>query len=417
MAGLFTIILIGFVALFLLVLFSGFIRYIPNNRVGIVEKLVSGRGSVKAGFIALKGEAGYQPEVLRGGWHILTPFQYRIHSVPLVTIPQGKIGYIFSRDGQPLGPTQALASNITADDFQDVRTFLVNGGQKGPQRQIVREGTYAINLAQFVVITEDTIYYLPLNKNEDVVFKRMAELIAERGGFHPVVIKGADDLVGIVTVHDGPSLPQGEIIAPTVGDEPDDPSTYHNNFQDPEKFLRAGGMRGRQLQVLVEGTYYINRLFATIETIPKTVVEVGNVGVVVSYTGDIGADLSGEEYKHGEMVRQGQRGVWSTPLLPGKYAFNTYAGKVIMVPTTNIILKWNRDEVGSHRLDENLSEISLITKDAFEPSLPLSVVVHIDYRHLFQEYRPDPHADPAHPGSQRDPKSVQRADAREVRAL
>ncbi|HEU5089964.1 MAG TPA: SPFH domain-containing protein, partial [Roseiflexaceae bacterium] len=37
-------------------------------------------------------------------------------------------------------------------------------------------------------------------------------------------------------------------------------------------------------------------------------------------------------------------------------------------------------EVGAHRLDENLAEISLITKDAFEPSLPLSVVVHIDYR-------------------------------------
>ena len=30
--------------------------------------------------------------------------------------------------------------------------------------------------------------------------------------------------------------------------------------------------------------------------------------------------------------------------------------------------------------DENLAEVSLITKDAFEPSLPLSVVVHIDYR-------------------------------------
>src|SRR5262245_53810204 len=74
-------------------------------------------------------------------------------------------------------------------------------------------GTYAFNLAQFVVLTEDTIYYLSLNKNEEAVFKRMAELIAERGGFHPVVIKGADDLVGIVTVHDGPSPPQGEIIA------------------------------------------------------------------------------------------------------------------------------------------------------------------------------------------------------------
>ena len=372
--------LMGLAFLALLAFVSGFIRYIPNNRVGILEKRLSGRGSVTSGFIALNGEAGFQPRVLRGGWHVLPPFQYRIHSVPLVTIPQGKIGYIFARDGLPLEPTQTLASNIRANDFQDVEVFLKNGGQRGPQRQILREGTYAINLAQFAVITSDGVYFLPLNRGEDAVFKRMAELIAERGGFQPVVIKGADDLVGVVTVHDGSSLPQGEIIAPTVGDEPREESVYHNSFQDPEKFLRAGGMRGRQLQVLVEGTYYINRLFATVEMIPKTVVEVGHVGVVVSYTGDTGRDLSGSEYKHGEMVAVGSRGVWGTPLLPGKYAFNTYAGKVIMVPTTNIILKWSRGEVGAHRLDENLAEVSLITKDAFEPSLPLSVVVHIDYR-------------------------------------
>jgi uncharacterized membrane protein YqiK len=66
--------------------------------------------------------------------------------------------------------------------------------------------------------------------------------------------------------------------------------------------------------------------------------------------------------------------------LPGKYAFNTYAGKIISVPTTNFILKWIRADVGAHKFDENLTEVSLITKDAFEPSLPLSVVVHIDYQ-------------------------------------
>ena len=184
----------------------------------------------------------------------------------------------------------------------------------------------------------------------------MAAVIGERQGFTPVVIKGADDFVGIVTVHDGPSLGQGEIIAPVCGDDATDPATYHNNFQDPERFLAACGRRGRQLQVLVEGTYYINRLFATIETIPKTVIEVGTVGVVVSYTGDRGADLSGAAYKHGELVAKGTRGVWSEGLLPGKYAFNTYAGKVLPVPTVNFILKWKKTEVGSHRYDENLSE-------------------------------------------------------------
>ena len=148
----------------------------------------------------------------------------------------------------------------------------------------------------------------------------------------------------------------------------------------PDRFINANGLRGRQLQVLVEGTYYLNRLFATVEMIPKTVIEVGFVGVVVSYTGEVGEDLSGMDYRHGELVGKGNRGVWSEPLLPGKYAFNTYAGKVVSVPTTNIILKWIRTEVGSHHFDENLSEVSLITKDAFEPSLPLSVVIHIDYQ-------------------------------------
>jgi uncharacterized membrane protein YqiK len=363
----------------LLVVLSG-IRYIPNDRVGVIEKRWSFGGSVKSGFIALAGEAGFQPEVLRGGLHYLTPLQYRVHKMSLVTIPQGRIGYVFARDGRALAATQTLAANAPSTNFQDVRAFLGAGGQRGPQRTILREGTYAINLAQFLVVTEGKLYYLGLSREDDAVFRQMAQTIAERGGFAPVVIKGADDAIGVVTVHDGPSLPQGELIAPIVGDDPTQLRTYHNNFQDPEAFLAAGGLRGRQLQVLVEGTYYINRLFATIELIAKTVVEVGHVGVVVSYTGAHGADLSGSEYKHGELVGRGERGVWSEPLLPGKYAFNTYAGKVIMVPTTNFILKWTKGEIGSHKFDENLSEVSLITKDAFEPSLPLSVVVHIDYR-------------------------------------
>ena len=363
----------------LLIGFFG-IRFIPNNRIGMVEKRFGGRGSVKSGLIALHGEAGYQPNLLRGGLHWLMPIQYIVHMMPLVTITQGKIGYIFARDGKPLDPTQVLASNVDAKDFQDVRAFLKAGGQRGPQRLILREGTYAINLLQFIVITEGRVYSLSLNRDETAVIQGMATFISERHGFQPVIIKDTDDLVGIITVHDGPSLKQGEIIAPTVGDNPAQADTYHNKFQDPDRFLAAGGFRGRQLQVLVEGTYYINRLFGTVEMIQKTIIEVGNVGVVVSYTGETGADLSGMEYRHGELVSQGNRGVWSDALLPGKYAFNTYAGKVSIVPTTNIILKWIRSETGSHQYDENLTEVSLITKDAFEPSLPLSVVVHIDYK-------------------------------------
>jgi len=368
------------VAILVLWALTSSIHFIPNNRVGIVEKRFSLKGSIKSGFIALHGEAGYQPNVLRGGIHLLVPFQYNVHTVRLITVPQGRISYIFARDGMPLESGQTLAQFTECSNFQDVAAFLANGGQRGPQRQILREGTYAINLAQFVVITQDEVLSLLMSRDEVATFKRMSDVIQERDGFQPLIIKGADDKAGIATVHDGPSLPQGSIIAPIVGDDPSKPDTFHNSFQNPEAFLRAGGLRGRQLQVLVEGTYYINRLFATVELINKTLIEVGWVGVVVSYTGETGIDLSGEDYKHGELVKQGQRGVWSMPLMPGKYAFNTYAGKVIPIPTTNFILKWVAAEVGVHRFDENLSEVGLITKDAFEPLLPLSVVVHIDYR-------------------------------------
>lgn len=375
------ILLITVVSLLILCLairLLGMLRYIPNHRVGVVEKMF-GRKGLATGFIAREGQTGFQPDVLRGGFHIFPPFQYRVHSLPLVTIPQGTIGYVFARDGVALHQDQALAGSGDGD-FQDARSFLESGGQRGPQRRILREGTYAINLVMFIVITRDQVFYLPLEVGENQVIESMADVIRERKGFTPLVISSDLDQLGVVTIHDGPSLALGEIIAPVTGNDPMITEKYHNNFQDAECFLAAGGRRGRQLQVLVEGTYYMNRLFATVEMVPKMVIDVGSVGVVVSYNGETGNDLSGAAYSHGEMVESGKRGVWSTPLMPGKYAFNTYAGKVIMVPTTNIILKWIRSESGSHRLDDNLAEVSLITKDAFELSLPLSVVIHIDYR-------------------------------------
>jgi uncharacterized membrane protein YqiK len=370
------------VAILLVLRLGNVFRYIPNNQVGIVEKMWAAKGSIKSGFIALHGEAGFEPEILRGGIHVFFPFTYRIHKSDLVTVGQGKIAYVFARDGAPLGASQVLAANGTEEksDFQDARKFLVSGGQKGPQRKVLREGTYAINTTQFAIITDDRVYGHALSQQEQSVLDGMKQTIADRYGFAPIVLASEHDLVGIVTVHDGPSLPPGEIIAPEVGTDLRDNETFHNNFQEPEKFLKAGGFRGRQLQVVVEGTWYINRLFATIEAVPKSVIPVGNVGVVIFYTGPKTADVSGERYRHGELVLNGSRGVWKDPLLPGKYAFNTYAGKIEIIPTVNFILKWVRGEVGALKLDENLSEISLITKDAFEPTLPLSVVMHIDYQ-------------------------------------
>jgi uncharacterized membrane protein YqiK len=392
--------------LLVLALVEGFgLRFIPNDQVGLVEKRWSPKGSVPEGrMMALNGEAGYQADVLRGGFHVgLWRWQYRIIRVPLVTIPQGQIGYIYARDGESLQPSQTLGRVVDCNNFQDASTFLtgeiVEGGesilgQRGRQRAILREGVYAINLALFIVMTEDRVYRLGLTgKQELQELLSWQEQLREIDGFHPVVIGGPVDApdplrndqvtkvdsIGIVTVHDGPSLPPGEIIAPDCGNTPND-ANYHNNFQDPEAFLRAGGRRGRQYTPLTDGTYFINRWFATVEIRPKTVVPIGYVGVVVSYYGRQGRDLSGTAFRHGERVTEGERGVWEKPLGPGKYAFNTYAGNMILVPTTNFVLHWVTGKSETHRYDESLKSIDLVTRDAYEPYLPLSVVVHIDYQ-------------------------------------
>jgi len=113
---------------------------------------------------------------------VFFPFMFRIHKSDLVTVGQGKIAYVFARDGAPLGASQVLGANDTEDksDFQDARRFLTGGGQKGPQRKILREGTYAINLAQFVVVTESRVYFLPLNKDDGALFAQMAQVLFER---------------------------------------------------------------------------------------------------------------------------------------------------------------------------------------------------------------------------------------------
>jgi uncharacterized membrane protein YqiK len=375
-----TVLVVGAIAVLLCMTFlavSGTVRYIPNGRIGVVEKLWSAKGSIQHGLLALNGEAGFQPDLLRGGFHFFAPFQYRVHIRPMVSVTQGKIGYVFARDGGDLPAGQTLADTSLAQDFRDVRDFLQKGGQKGPQRKIVREGTHIINPAMFVVMTEEATYSLSLDADEKAYYDNMRDILDQRDAFKPVVIKEMpgmhdSDQIAIVTVMDGPALQKDELLAPDVGDS-------HNSFQEPEQFLAAGGRRGRQERVLVEGTYYINRLFATVEFVRKTVIPVGHVGVVVSYTGRKGQDLTSLEYSHGELVETGCRGVWRDPLMPGKYAFNTYAGKIELVPTTNFVLMWKSGESGSN-FDSNLREITLITKDAFEPQLPLSVVVHIDYR-------------------------------------
>src|SRR5437773_1054803 len=175
------------------------LRYIPNSRVGIVEKLWSAKGSVEDGrIIALSDEAGFQADLLRGGFHLgYWRWQYRIHKVSLVTVPQGKIGYVYARDGQALQPSQTLARVVSCNHFQDARAFLGESGveddpkcgQRGRQRAILREGVYAINTALFVVISEDAVYRLNLQGQRELeTIVSWQQELRRINGFRPVII-------------------------------------------------------------------------------------------------------------------------------------------------------------------------------------------------------------------------------------
>ncbi len=48
-------------------------RYIPNDKVGIIERLWSKKGSLSDGnIVALNGEAGFEADVLRGASTLVT---------------------------------------------------------------------------------------------------------------------------------------------------------------------------------------------------------------------------------------------------------------------------------------------------------------------------------------------------------
>ena len=385
------------------------IIYIPHTQVGIIEKIWSSRGSLREGqIIARNGEAGFQARFLRGGIHFgLYPWQYRIHKEPLVVVAEGKMAYVYARDGVPLEPIQTLGRNVKSNHFQDAIAFLEAGGQRGRQRGILREGVYAINLALFVVITEERVFSGPIRESADKYelwkaqllglrafdpivigsggqshIRGIAESSASEAGAPPSLVATPDfnpniDTIGVVSIQDGPTIGSGEIIAPEIkaADGND-----HNYFQDPEAFLKLGGKRGKQLQVLTDGTFFMNRWFGTVEIKAKTLIPIGYVGVVVSYHGAAGDDTTGESFRYGEQVEAGHRGVWRSALAPGKYALNPYAVKVELVPTINFVLRWISGQTEAHHYDEDLTSIDLITADGYEPRLPLSLVLHIDYQ-------------------------------------
>jgi uncharacterized membrane protein YqiK len=129
--------------------------------------------------------------------------------------------------------------------------------------------------------------------------------------------------------------------------------------------------------VILAGRYFINPRFATVEIKETTIVPIANVGVVIAYVGREGKDVTGEGFKHGNLVNKGEKGVWVDPMDPGKYPINPYTHRVELVPTANVVLNWATGKTEAHNLDKNLSTITVRSSDGFTFNLDVSQIIHI----------------------------------------
>lgn len=327
---------------FVLRVFLGMI-IIPEDKIGLVTKKFVLFGANKqlpdGKIIALNGEPGFQADTLAPGlyWGYWI-WQYTIQQADLTVIPKGKIGLVSAKDGAQLPVGSILARHADCDNYQDARAFLTGGGQRGKQVGYLNNGVYRINTHLFELYTSD-------------------------------ITNIEDGMVGVVTALDGTPLDQGNIAGKLIEN--------HNNFQDFDKFLANGGQRGLQIQVIQAGNYSLNPWAVEIEKVEMTKIPIGHVGVVISYVGEEGKDVTGEGFKHGNIVNKGEKGVCITPLDPGKYAINPYTHKIEVVPTTNLVLNWANARTESHNLDKGLSTITVRSKDGFPFNLDVSQIIHI----------------------------------------
>jgi len=150
----------------------------------------------------------------------------------------------------------------------------------------------------------------------------------------------------------------------------------HDNFQNAQAFLEHGGRRGLQEQILLSGTWNMNPWFVSVEQVSMLEIPIGHVGVVISFVGQAHVDVSGTEFRHGDLVEPGHKGVWVTPLYPGKHPVNPRIMKVELVPTTNIVLNWAM-RTESHKFDQKLSSITVRSGDGFAFNLDVAQIIHV----------------------------------------
>ncbi|HEX8921916.1 MAG TPA: hypothetical protein VF766_10590, partial [Pyrinomonadaceae bacterium] len=229
-------------------------------------------------FIKRGGVKGIQLRTLPPGLWPIHPYLFRVSVAKTTTVPPGKVGVVTAADGAPLDAGRLHGKAIENHrNYQDAEQFISSGGQKGPQVEILTPGTYRI-LTNSLDIDDQNVM------KPGLFTVRL---------FDATVI--SENQIGLVEALDGAPLdPRDYVATPIEG---------HDNFQDCNEFIRSGGQRGPQKDILLPGTYYINPL--VFKVIPESAKEIqpGEVAVIVS---NIGKD-PGEEVRRSMAAKVRER--------------------------------------------------------------------------------------------------------------
>lgn len=295
-------------------------------------------------FLMNGGIRGKQLRFLTNGTFKINPYLFKVTKIKKTFIPEGSIGVVTAADGAPLD--RLLGRSVAGhDNFQKAEAFLKNGGQKGPQIDFLRPGTYNINTEIFRVEVREAIR---LGENE----------------------------VGVVDARDGLPMNEHEVVVQTPAE--------HENFQNGQKFLDAGGQRGPQENILTPGTYYINPYLFSVSRHKQTTIKQGEVGVLISNIGKdpseytvAGEDASDDKGKTRHVVARGFRGIQREVLGPGSYNINPLAYYVIIIPTVTRSVEWSAEHNQSEGA-ESFDPFQVVSHDGF----PMQVEVRCQYRIL-----------------------------------
>lgn len=336
---------------------------IGENEVGLVESIdglpvppgkifggvVEGHDLFQEGDIFLRngGFKGPQIQLLPPGLYRINPYLFKVAKVPLVRIPNNQIGVVVAADGQPIAPGRLLGKKVEGhDNFQNGQAFLENGGQKGPQIDILLPGAYRVNSKLFNVVVRDATV-IPTKR------------------------------VGLVTARDGEQLPLGEYVARSVANT--------GEFQDSAAFLANGGQRGPQFDFQKPGTYYINPLMFDVTLDDVLMVQRGEVAVIVSNVGKDPVSVMPKTQSGTEPIKQGveryvvepgYRGIQREVLGPGTYYLNKLAFTPHIIPTTNITIDW-AEQKSDNRVPLVFDPLAIVSKDGFEMTVEVKVILRV----------------------------------------